>query len=100
MDQLVTIELFGQPFTFKSESDEAQAKAVVQTLVQEVARAESQQEGSRSNRTQMAALISAALNIANEHYQMKTKLSQLQKEAAEGTSRVLHLLDADAKGSR
>jgi len=96
LDQLVTIELFGQPFTFKSESGEAQAKAVVQTLVQEVARAEAQQMGSQSNRTQMAALISAALNIANAHYQMKTKYDQLHKDIADGTSRVLHLLEADS----
>ena len=38
MDQLVTINIFGQPFSFTSEADTEQAKTVAGQLESEIAR--------------------------------------------------------------
>ncbi|MGD9382543.1 MAG: cell division protein ZapA, partial [Desulfobacterales bacterium] len=76
MDQLVTIELFGQPYTFKTESDITNAKEVANYLVKEVSKVETQ-HSSQSSVAKFATLILAALNIANENIEQKRKYSDL-----------------------
>ena len=68
LEQLVKIELFGQQYTFKAESEITQAKEVADFLVEEVNKIESQQPGSANKLT---ILILAALNIANENIELK-----------------------------
>jgi len=70
LDQLVTIELFGQPYTFKTESDITNAKEVADYLVKEVTKVETQ-HSSQSSVAKFATLILAALNIANENIEQK-----------------------------
>ena len=83
MEQLVTIELFGQPYTFKTESEINQAKAVADFLVEEVSKVENRQSSQSSNITQIAILILAALNIANEHFELKRNHSELLRTISE-----------------
>lgn len=66
LEQLVTIELFGQPYTFKTQSDIPWAKEVADYLVREVNRVEDFQSGSMSNTNKITVMISAALNIAKD----------------------------------
>ena len=70
MEQLVTIELFGQPYTFKAQSDVSNAKEVADHLVKEVTKIETQYS-SKSSVNKLATLILAALNIANENIKLK-----------------------------
>jgi cell division protein ZapA (FtsZ GTPase activity inhibitor) len=76
LDQLVTIELFGQPYTFKTESDITNAKEVADYLVKEVTKVETQ-HSTQSSVAKFATLILAALNIANENIEQKKKYSDL-----------------------
>jgi cell division protein ZapA (FtsZ GTPase activity inhibitor) len=45
LEQLVTIELFGKPYTFKAKSEVKKAKEVADLLAKEVSRVESQKSG-------------------------------------------------------
>ena len=96
MEQLVTIELFGQPYTFKTESDASKAKEVADYLVEEVARIETQHSTISSNVTKLTTLILAALNIANENFELNKKHSDLLKDISKRSTNLIRALDTAA----
>jgi cell division protein ZapA (FtsZ GTPase activity inhibitor) len=94
LEQLVTIELFGQPYTFKTESDVIKAKEVAEYLVEEVARIETQHAKTSSNVTKLTTMILAALNIANENMELKKNHSELLENISRRSSSLISELDA------
>ena len=93
MEKTVTIELFGQPHTFKANSEVTKEKEVADLLVKEVARVENQQSGQSSNISKLAILMLAALNIANEHMELKRNYSKFLQDVTDRTSKLIHTLD-------
>jgi cell division protein ZapA (FtsZ GTPase activity inhibitor) len=93
LEQIVTIELFGQPHTFRADSDATKAKEVADILVKEVARVESQQIDPSSNISRQQILILAALNIANENVELKKNHSKLLQDVAQRTMKLIGALD-------
>ena len=93
MEDTVTIELFGQPYTFKANSEVTKAKEVADFLVQEVARVEDQQPDQSPNISKLTILMLAALNIANEHMELKRNHSKMLREIAERTTKLIRALD-------
>ncbi|MGD8292930.1 MAG: cell division protein ZapA [Desulfobacterales bacterium] len=93
MEQIVTIELFGQPHTFRADSDVTKAKEVADVLVKEVARVESQQIDPSSNISRQQILILAALNIANENVELKKNHSKLLQDVAQRSMKLIGALD-------
>ena len=65
MEHMVTIELFGQPHTFKADTEVAKANEVADLLKREVEKVQDQQTGSSTHIPKMTILILAALNIAH-----------------------------------
>ena len=94
MEQLVTIKLFGQPYTFKTESDVSKAKEVADYLVEEVARIETQHSKISSNVTKLNTLILAALNISNENIELRKNHSDLLRDISTRTTNLIRALDA------
>ena len=80
LEQLVTIELFGQPYTFKTQSEIPWAKEVADYLVKEVNRVEGAQSGTLSNTNKITVMISAALNIAKDCLESKRDRQALVDE--------------------
>jgi cell division protein ZapA (FtsZ GTPase activity inhibitor) len=93
LEQIVTIELFGQPHTFKADSDVTKAKEVADLLAEAVARVESQQSDPLSNISRQKILILAALNIANEHMELKRNHSKLLHDVAQRTTNLIGRLN-------
>ena len=93
MDEIVTIELFGQTHTFKANAEVTTAKAVADLLVKEVSRIEDQQANQSSNMSKLTILMLAALNIANENMELKRNHSKLLHEVTERTTNLIHTLD-------
>ena len=93
MEQIVTIELFGQPHTFKADSDVTRAREVADLLVKEVERIENQQVDPSSNISRQKILILAALNIANEHMELKMNHSKLLHDVVQRTTKLIGTLD-------
>jgi cell division protein ZapA (FtsZ GTPase activity inhibitor) len=92
LNQLVTIELFGQPYTFKTESDITNAKEVADYLVKEVTKVETQ-HSTQSSIAKFATLILAALNIANENIEQKKKYSDLLIRISKKSANLIRELD-------
>ena len=95
MDQLVTINIFGQPFSFTSETDTGQARIVASRLESEIARIEELQSGIKSEKAKFAVLISAALNIANENFELKSNYAELLQCVELQSKLLLQLLEAE-----
>ena len=93
MEETVTIELFGQPHTFKANLEVAKVKAVADLLVEEVARVENQQSGQSPNISKLAILMLAALNIANEHMELKRNYTELLRDVTTRSTKLIHTLD-------
>ena len=93
MEETITIELFGQPHTFKANLEVAKVKEVADILVTEVARVENQQSGQSSNISKLAILMLAALNIANEHMELKRNYSKLLRDVTDRTTGLIRTLD-------
>ncbi|MDP2646791.1 MAG: cell division protein ZapA [Desulfobacterales bacterium] len=88
MERLITIELFGQSFTFKTEADNSRAKEVADSLVQAVIKVASQQSEGASEIKKLTTMILASLNIANENIELKTEQDEFMRTIS-GISAVL-----------
>ena len=93
MEQLVTIELFGQQHTFKAESEANKAKEVADLLTQEVSRIKSQQTGESSAASDFTTLMLAALNIAHQKVEVETRYSKFTQDLSERSQRLIRQLD-------
>jgi cell division protein ZapA (FtsZ GTPase activity inhibitor) len=93
LEQIVTIELFGQPYSFKVESEIQTAKAVAELLVKEVDKVQLQQSEQSSTISNLTILILAALNIANENMELKENHSKFSHKICERSTRLIGRLD-------
>jgi len=93
LEQIVTIELFGQPYSFKAESEIQTAKAVADLLVKEVDKVQLQQSDQSSTISNLTILILAALNIANENMELKENHSKFSHKICERSTRLIGRLD-------
>jgi cell division protein ZapA (FtsZ GTPase activity inhibitor) len=96
LDQHVTIEIFGHPFTFKADRDISKAKEVAAYLEEEVGKVERQLSDSSVSINKRAILILAALNIANEYFEMKENQAVLLEMMAQKTTGLLDSLNTVA----
>ena len=97
MEQLVTIELFGQNYTFKTESDAVEAQKVVDLLTQEVTKVETEQSSQSLDMSKFAILVGAALNITNDNVELKRNYSELQQHLTKKSANLIHVLDSIVK---
>ena len=93
MDQLVTIELFGKPYTFKAESEVNKAKEVADLLTKEVSRVQSQQSGDSSATSQLTTLMLAALNIAHQNMELENNYSKFLQDISERSAKLIRKID-------
>jgi len=94
LEQLITITLFGRPYNFKVESEVTKAQDVADYLVREVAKIETKLPEKPTETGRLAVLISAALNIANDHLQLKKDYAALQQGMTEKSASLNRVLDS------
>jgi cell division protein ZapA (FtsZ GTPase activity inhibitor) len=93
LEQLVTIELFGKPYSFKAKSEVKKAKEVADFLAKEVSRVESQQSGESSTASDLTTLMLAALNIAHQNLELEDNYSKLRQDIAERSAKLIRKID-------
>ena len=94
MDQLVTIEIFGQPFTFKADAHASRAKEVADYFAEEVAKMEaSLAENGAASVDKRVILILTALNITQELFQYKKEHQDLLSKLIERSNGLIKQLD-------
>jgi cell division protein ZapA len=92
LKQLLTIELFGQDYTFNTDEDFAKAKEVADFLVKEVKRVEAVQQAETSVVNKTAVLILVALNIATENFELKRKQASFYRKITNRANDLIQIL--------
>lgn len=93
MDQLLTIEIFGQPFKFKTDSDISEAQEMADYVVRSVHQASVHFADMAQPADNRAVLVLAALNIANDYFDLKKKHQQLLNDLGRRSDKLLYALD-------
>ena len=92
MEDYLTITLFGQTYTFKFESDNLSGSEVVDMLLSEVNKVESQfQQSIHVNK--FVILILAALNISLEKIALKNNYQHQLSNLSDRSTELIHRLD-------
>ncbi|MBR9981677.1 MAG: cell division protein ZapA [Desulfatitalea sp.] len=94
MDQVLTIEILGQSFTFKADVNCADAQTVADYVVQSVNQARAQCAGNTLNPDKRAILTLTALNIANELFDLKRRHQHLLHDIQQRSGNMLNTLDS------
>jgi cell division protein ZapA (FtsZ GTPase activity inhibitor) len=93
VDQLLTIDVLGQPFTFKTDSNESEARAVADFVAESVDQVKSQCAHQVPPPDKRAILILAALNIANEYFDLKKKHQEILNAINQRSVQLLNTLE-------
>ena len=93
MDQLLTIEVLGQPFTFKTDSNESEARAVADFVVKSADQVKLQCAHQVPAPDKRAILILTALNIASEYFDLKRKHQEVLDDINQRSAHLLNTLD-------
>ena len=97
MDQFVTIELFGQPYTFKADTEAAKAREVADLLVGEVNKVHDQQSGQIPHIPKLTILIIAALNMAHQILQLEKDTGEIIGPISDRCEALNRMLDEGLK---
>ena len=93
MDQLLTIEVLGQPFTFKTDSNELDARAVADFVVKSADQVRLQCANQAPTPDKRAILILTALNIASEYFDLKKKYQEMLDDINQRSEHLLNTLE-------
>jgi cell division protein ZapA len=94
LDQLLTIEIFGQTFTFKTDTDVTDAKAVADYVIKSIDQASAEYVKKMQPPDRRSILILAALNIANEYFELKKKYQHMLQEVGQHSANMLSKLES------
>jgi len=95
LDNIITIELFGQQYSFKPESGVSNANEVADLLIQEVANVEKQLSESNPKINKVTILTLAALNISSEFLDLKRNHSELIDKISERSASLANMIDVN-----
>lgn len=90
LEDIITIELFGQSYSVRAENDVTTARKVADLLVQEVENVEKQLSNQPSDMNKIKILVLAALNIANENVELKRNQTDLLKNISERAANLIN----------
>jgi len=93
LEELVTLNVFGQQFTFKSDEAYPHLSEVAVMIENEVEKVTQQYAGSGSQAPNLAILLSATLNIANENIGLKKSEAKLIDLIAQRSDKLLTMLN-------
>ncbi len=96
MEKLITINIFGQSYTFRAEPEVENADTVAEFLETEIKRIEKQGDGNLTEINKLTILISVALNMANENMNLKNRQSHLIQNISDKSANLVRMLDAAA----
>jgi cell division protein ZapA (FtsZ GTPase activity inhibitor) len=92
LEDYLTITLFGQTYTFKFESDSLSGAEIVDMLLSEINKVESQYQQS-IHVNKFVILILAALNITLEKIALKNNYQHQLSKLSDRSAELIHRLD-------
>ncbi len=93
MEQFITIELFGEKFKFKCDSDVSNVEKVAEFLVDEVAKVELDNVNKTLKTQKLTQLLIATLNISNKYFELKLDYEKLQKHVSDRSAAIIDTIE-------
>ena len=93
MDKIVTIELFGQNYSFKADDNVYDAGEIAELLSQEVANVNEQLSGNSKKMNNIAILTLAALNITSEFIKLRRHHADSVEKISERSDSLVNMID-------
>ena len=88
MEQLITIDVFGQRYTFKADDGLIDPQSVADFLMEEVRKVETGQAEQIAETNRFVLLLQAALNICSNHLKLKQQLAAVSDRLSLKTERL------------
>jgi hypothetical protein len=96
LEQMFTIKLFGQSYTFKTDGDVSQAEEIAAFVVDEVTKVQNGVMKTSAIIPDLTVLILAALNIAGQNFELKKIQTGFLNKISERAVKLTRMLDADS----
>ena len=93
MDEIVTIELFGEEFNFKLGEQIKDAGNIALSFKEYVAQAEQHIKYASSDRKKLTVLLLAGMNLAKDYHMLKEEHFKLEEKVAEKISSLIKRID-------
>ena len=97
MERILSIELFGQEYKFKTEINKIDAKKAIDLLLEQVNRTEKQQSVKTNHINKLSIIIIVALNMANKNLELKKKNVGLLSNISKGYETLIAKLNSVLK---
>lgn len=88
MEQMITIEILGQRYTFKADDGLVDPQKVAHFLMEEVRKLETGQADQTADTNRFVMLLQAALNICSDHLKLKQQLAAVSDRISLKTERL------------
>ena len=93
MDRLITIELFGQTYTFRASGGVSQPEEVADYVAGEIEKASAAGESP----SKLDTVILAALNMANDYFEMRRSRQDLVRDIDERCKILIEHIDVNPR---
>jgi cell division protein ZapA (FtsZ GTPase activity inhibitor) len=88
LEQLITINIFGQRYTFRAEEGLIDPQSVADFLMEEVRKVETGQDEHIAETNRFVMLLQAALNISSRHLKLQQQLTAVSDRLTQKTERL------------
>ena len=88
MEKLITIDIFGQHYTFRADENMIDPQSVADFLMEEVRKIETGQVEHIAETNRFVMLLQAALNISSHHLKLKQQLTAVSDRLDKKTERL------------
>ncbi|WP_300667559.1 cell division protein ZapA [Desulfoluna sp.] len=92
LEEILTVDLFGETYKFKTDADPSEASAIVRGVVDEVTRAGEGMKGPLTENRKFIQLLVATLNIAKELVEVKKNHAELHETLARKSTTLIEKL--------
>ncbi len=99
LENYLDIELFGEKHRFRTNLESSRAKTVLNQLMREVSKVQAQMGNNDTENGQIIVLTAAALNIANENFELRWQALELEKKIERRSEDLIRILDKGIEDS-
>ena len=93
LDELVVIEIFGEEYRFRPDSQVENPEQVVQHLKKYIKESESLLQNRPSDKNKIVTLLLAAMNLSRDFNELKIKCSEFEMETEKKVTSMLEKID-------
>ena len=97
MERILEIELFGEQYRFKADTDDKHAEKAIEFLINKVNEVGDIMALPKNDVNRFAQLLLATLNICNEYFDLKDSHDHLLRSIKDRSSKIVSKIDTNFK---